>query len=218
MSAEILPLIDFKKVKKKRRNEEQGNDNYEELEGVILKKGKGKKKGKNKTKPTGENEELKNTNGLYSYELLLDRVYEKMKDFALSDSMSISLKLPQIEVAQGSGGKSSWVNFQKFVDALGRGREHLYQYFKDDFGIEASLGQSGEILFKKKVTDIMVKNTLRKYLDSYVKCSVCKSYNTILKKDQRLLRIFCLDCKGEKTIQPLKSRGVPGAGAGKKKK
>ena len=93
--------------------------------------------------------------------------------------MSISLKLPQIEVVQGSNGKSSWVNFQKFVDALGRGREHLFQYFKDDFSIEASLGQSGEILFKKKVTDIMVKNTLTKYLNSYVKCSVCKSYNEL---------------------------------------
>ena len=217
MSAEILPLIDFSKVKKKRRIEDQANDNDEDLGDVLIKKTKGKKKGKKKSEKTDnslqdkENEEFNNTNGLYSYEFLLNRVYEKMKDITLND-----IKLPQIKVIQSSNGKSSWVNFQELVDALGRGREHLFQYFKDDFGIEASLGQNGEILFKKKVTDIMVKNTLRKYLDNYVKCPVCKSFNTILKKDQRLLRIFCLDCKGERTIQPLKSRGVPEAGKKKK--
>ena len=181
MSTEILPLIDFSKVKKKRRNEDLENENDEELGDIVLKK-KGKKKGKGKTKTEKtenntddkENEEFNNTNGLYSYELLLDRIYSKMKELTLNDSMTINMILPQVNVKQAAYGRSIWVNFEGIADALGRNKEQLFQYCKDDFGIEATLGASGEILFKNRVTDTMAKNTLTKYINNYVKCPVCK--------------------------------------------
>ena len=49
MSSEILPLIDFSKVKKKRKVEAENTDELD-LEDVVLTKKKGKKKNKEKKK------------------------------------------------------------------------------------------------------------------------------------------------------------------------
>jgi glycosyltransferase involved in cell wall biosynthesis len=87
-----------------------------------------------------------------------------------------------------------------------------------DLSIEATLGGEGQIYFKskQKVTERMLRNVLDKYYNDYIKCPNCKSFKTILRKDQstRLPQIYCEVCKGEKTIQNIKSRG----GGGKRKK
>ena len=76
----------------------------------------------------------------------------------------------------------------------------------------------GQMFFKTKqpVTQNNLKNVILKYCNEYIRCPNCKSFKTILRKDQstRLPQIYCEVCKGEKTIQAIKSRG----GAGKRKK
>ena len=220
MSDEILPLIDFSKVKKKRRQEEPEND--EELEDFLSVKKKGKKK-KNKPKDKAEsnnqdteNEDPNNTNGAYPYDVLLKRLFNTMK--AQKDNSSMYISIPNLVLGVGANDRTTWVNFAKVAEALRRSKEHLYSYVISDLNIDATLGGEGQIYFKskQKVTEAMLRNVLDKYYNDYIKCPNCKSFKTILRKDQstRLPQIYCEVCKGEKTIQTIKSRG----GGGKKRK
>ena len=220
MADEILPLIDFSKVKKKRRQEEPENE--EDLDDFLSVKKKGKKK---KKKPTDkaesnaqdlENEEQNNLNGAYSYDFLLNRLFNTMN--SKKDKSASFISIPNLKLGVGNNDRTTWINFAQVAEALRRSKEHLFSYVISDLSIEATLGGEGQIYFKskQKVTERMLRNVLDKYYNDYIKCPNCKSFKTILRKDQstRLPQIYCEVCKGEKTIQNIKSRG----GGGKRKK
>jgi len=220
MADEILPLIDFSKVKKKRRQEEPENE--EDLDDFLSVKKKGKKK---KKKPTDkaesnaqdlENEEQNNLNGAYSYDFLLKRLFNTMN--SKKDKSASFISIPNLKLGVGNNDRTTWINFAQVAEALRRSKEHLFSYVISDLSIEATLGGEGQIYFKskQKVTERMLRNVLDKYYNDYIKCPNCKSFKTILRKDQstRLPQIYCEVCKGEKTIQNIKSRG----GGGKRKK
>ena len=226
MSSEILPLIDFSKVKKKRRNKneikeekEEDHENKEEddLEDVVLTK----KKGGKKVKKSGKKEEKKeitiesDNNLKFSYEFLLNRIYNIMKENN-PNSSSDRLKIPNIKVTVTGKDRSSWENLGSVAQALNRDIESLFKYVLSELGIEGTIGGDNQANFKAKITQTSIEKVLTKYINDYVRCPNCKSFKTILKKDQstRLLQKFCENCKSVKTVQVIKARAT----AGKKKK
>ena len=226
MSSEILPLIDFSKVKKKRRikneikeEKEEDHENKEEddLEDVVLTK----KKGGKKVKKSGKKEEKKeitiesDNNLKFSYEFLLNRIYNIMKENN-PNSSSDRLKIPNIKVTVTGKDRSSWENLGSVAQALNRDIESLFKYVLSELGIEGTIGGDNQANFKAKVTQTSIEKVLTKYINDYVRCPNCKSFKTILKKDQstRLLQKFCENCKSVKTVQVIKARAT----AGKKKK
>ena len=209
---ELLPLIDFSKVKKKKIKDD--------LDDVILTKKKNKKskkeKNENKQKENEEKEDTgKNENEKFPYDTLLKRLYNLMKKENPNSSTG-GLKIPNIQVGIVGKDRSCWMNFEKVANSLNRNLEHLFQYILSELGIEGTIGGENQANFKAKVTQISLQKVLTKYINDYVRCPNCKSFNTILKKDQstRLQQIFCESCKSEKTVQVIKSR----TNAGKKKK
>ena len=226
MSSEILPLIDFSKVKKKRRNKleikeekEEDHENKEEddLEDVVLTKKKGGKKVKKGGKKEEKNENtIESDNNLkFSYEFLLNRIYKIMKENN-PNSSSDRLKIPNIKVNITGKDRSSWENLGIVAQALNRDIESLFKYVLSELGIEGTIGGDYQAYFKAKVTQTSIEKVLTKYINDYVRCSNCKSFKTILKKDQstRLLQKFCENCKSVKTVQVINARAT----AGKKKK
>ena len=209
---ELLPLIDFSKVKKKKIKDD--------LDDVILTKKKNKKskkeKNENKQKENEEKEDTgKNENEKFPYDTLLKRLYNLMKKENPNSSTG-GLKIPNIQVGIVGKDRSCWMNFEKVANSLNRNLEHLFQYILSELGIEGTIGGENQANFKAKVTQISLQKVLTKYINDYVRCPNCKSFKTILKKDQstRLQQIFCESCKSEKTVQVIKSR----TNAGKKKK
>ena len=224
MDNEILPLIDFSKVKKKRRLEEPDNEDQDDQElGDFIsmkkkKKGKKKKPEKNEANTQEiEKNDPNNTNGAYSYDFLLKRLFNTMKPQKDLNATS-DIKIPSLVLGIGANDRTTWVNFEKIADVLGRSKDHLFTYVISELSVEATLGGGGQMFFKTKqpMSEKYLRNILVKYCKEYIKCPNCGSFKTILRKDQstRLPQIYCEVCKGEKTIQTIKSRG----GAGKKKK
>jgi translation initiation factor 2 subunit 2 len=220
MSSEILPLIDFSKVKKKRKVETENADE-QDLEDIVLTKKKGKKAKKEKKNENiiEENENNgdinENENEKFPYDTLLKRLYNLMKKHNPNSSTG-GLKIPTIQVGLVGKDRACWMNFEKVANSLNRNLEHLFQYVLSELGIEGTIGGENQANFKAKVTQISLQKVLTKYINDYVRCPNCKSFKTILKKDPstRLQQIFCENCKSEKTVQVIKSR----LNAGKKKK
>ena len=203
MSNEILPLIDFSKVKKKRKQKEEDNteNKDDDLDDIVLTK----KKGANNI-----NENDLNSNGnedKFSYEGLLKRIYNIMK-VQNTNSSSGGLKLPSIQVNQTGKDRTCWMNIESVAEALNRNIDHLFEYVKSELGVEGTLGGEKQANFKSRVTQTNLQKILTKYINDYVRCPNCKSFKTIIKKDQstRLQQISCENCKSEKTIQVIKSR------------
>ena len=220
MSSEILPLIDFSKVKKKRKVEAENADE-QDLEDIVLTKKKGKKAKKEKKNENiiEENENNgdinENENEKFPYDTLLKRLYNLMKKHNPNSSTG-GLKIPTIQVGLVGKDRACWMNFEKVANSLNRNLEHLFQYVLSELGIEGTIGGENQANFKAKVTQISLQKVLTKYINDYVRCPNCKSFKTILKKDPstRVQQIFCENCKSEKTVQVIKSR----LNAGKKKK
>ena len=231
MSSEILPLIDFSKVKKKRRNkveikeekeketkeEEYENKEEDDLDDVVLTKKKGGKKAKKAGKKEEKNEDIieSDNNLKFSYEFLLNRIYDIMKENNPNSSLD-RLKIPNIKVNITGKDRSSWVNLETVAESLNRDIESLFKYVLSELGIEGTIGGDNQANFKAKVSQTSIEKVLTKYINDYVRCPNCKSIKTILKKDQstRLLQKYCQNCQSVKTVQVIKARAT----AGKKKK
>ena len=223
MSSELLPLIDFTKVKKKRRvkpeqkdekEENQIKNDEEDLGDVIITK---KKKGKKQKKDENENiieENEKNGDEKFSYDFLLKRIYGLMKDHN-TNSSTVGLKIPTIQINVGKD-RSCWMNLEKIANTLNRNIDDLFKYVLSELGIEGTKGGENQANFKSRVTQSNLQKVLTKYINDYVRCPNCKSFDTVIKRDQsaRLQLLSCSNCKSEKTVQAIKQR----ANAGKKKK
>lgn len=207
MDSEVLEIIDFTKVKKKKKETkiqkkpESKSEKTEDIRKINLEKKKTIKEEKPEELPQQIKEE-------YTYEELLKRVYDLIKNHNPEfTSERANLKIPVPQITSVGKTRSSWLNFESFVESLNRPRDHLSNYVKGEIGCEATIGGEKQLFLKAKVSKNQIESILRKYIQDYVKCPNCKSFKTILKKDQstRLLQICCESCKTEKTIQNLKS-------------
>ncbi|MBL1488790.1 hypothetical protein ELC62_30560, partial [Klebsiella pneumoniae] len=81
---------------------------------------------------------------------------------------------------KGSNDRTTWVNFEKVADALGRSKDHLFTFVISELSIEATLGGEGRMFFKTKqpVTQNNLKNVILKYCNECIRCPNCKSFKT----------------------------------------
>ena len=214
---EILPLIDFSKVKKKKRIKQKKDDEEEnnDLEDIILtkkkpNKKKNKKDDKSETTDLPENSQNSDIYGVnLTYEFLLNRIYNFIKEHnPNSSSGGGKIKIPTPQVILVGKTRSCWVNFNDFTKVLNRPIDHLFKFVLAELGVEGTLGGENQANLKGKVSQSNLEKIISKYINDYVRCPNCKLFNTVIKKDQstRLQQIYCEDCKTVKTIQAIKSR------------
>lgn len=212
-----LPLIDFTKVKKKRPFKESKViiENNADLSEFVFKKSK-KNKEENKENDSqiaNSENEIKNDEE-YSYDLLLDRIYNLIKKYnpSMISSSKVSIPIPVIHKVGTS--RAAWLNFSDICSSLARPTDHLYQFIIAELGVEGNLGGEGQFLLKGRIGSKHIESLLKKYVHEYVQCTNCKSSSTTLKRDNsaRLQMLSCQACGSEKAVQPIK------AGVSKKNK
>lgn len=227
MTSELLPLIDFTKVKKKKRQflppTETTEDNKEDdLDDVVLSKHKPKKdkKKKDKQKEEGkentekqsdvpkEGEKKSDENKIkiiegYTYDFLLERIYKLINESHPDINITgTSIKFPKPNIVAQTKSKGCWTNFGDFAKILNRPYDHLFQFILGELGIEGTLGgDNQQANLKAKITQstqTMIQNTLTKYVNDYVRCPNCKSIKTEIKKDQST-RLMQIFCQNCKS-------------------
>lgn len=208
MDSLILPLIDFSKVKKKKivKKEPPKPVQTEDLSNIVLEKKKPNDDKKNE--PQNTITSSNNSNEDYTYDFLLDRICKLIKTHNPDSSSDRgSIKMPAPIINQIGKTRSAWMNFNDFVVALNRSQEHLFQFVLGELGVEGTIGGENQAFLKSKVSKNQIESILRKYIYDFVQCPNCKSFKTVIKKDQstRLQQICCESCKAVKTIQHLKS-------------
>eukprot|EP00331_Platyophrya_macrostoma_P022166 CAMPEP_0176444280 /NCGR_PEP_ID=MMETSP0127-20121128/22964_1 /TAXON_ID=938130 /ORGANISM="Platyophrya macrostoma, Strain WH" /LENGTH=240 /DNA_ID=CAMNT_0017829749 /DNA_START=3 /DNA_END=725 /DNA_ORIENTATION=+ len=214
---EDIAVVDFSKLKKKKKPTEEAEEHQEagnELANAQLidfSKTKKKKAGKDtqeegaKDEPKQitpaadkKTEEANNFQDPFTYDLLLNRIYDMLKanNPTLGEKTKLVLKPPQ--VVKMKGKRTAWVNFGEICEKMHRPTDHVCAFMLAELGTEGSVDGEKMILKDKQLVK-NIENLLKKYITEYVTCSLCKSPNTELVRDNstRLHFMKCNNCKSD---------------------
>jgi translation initiation factor 2 subunit 2 len=149
----------------------------------------------------------------YHYEELLGRVFgilrENNPELAGEKHKTI-LKPPQV-LREGTK-KTVFVNFSELCKAMHRAPEHVIAYLLAELGTSGSLDGQARLIVKGRFLPKVFEGILRRYINDYVICNMCKSADTLLHKENRLFILRCQACGASRSVAAIKSGFVARVG------
>ncbi len=189
---DIRPLIDFNKIKKKKFTKALEVEHEKITNNVTV-----------TLQPQDDKESLQYiTASEEEYKHLLDRIIDIIAEKnpeMLGNEKKFSLPVIQISKA---GTRSVWTNFKDICDLINRQIDHVYNFFVKELGTEASLGGENQFFLKGKYNSNKIETLISKYVKEYVRCPNCKSFDTVLNKNNntRLLMLECNFCNTKRSV------------------
>jgi translation initiation factor 2 subunit 2 len=149
----------------------------------------------------------------YHYEELLGRVFgilrENNPELAGEKHKTI-LKPPQV-LREGTK-KTVFVNFSELCKAMHRSPDHVITYLLAELGTSGSLDGQSRLIVKGRFLPKVFEGILRRYINDYVICNMCKSADTLLHKENRLYILRCQACGASRSVSAIKSGFVARVG------
>lgn len=139
----------------------------------------------------------------YPYEWLVERVFSQINSTGEQGSVKYTMK-PPVVYREGTK-KTIWVNFPDICKIMNRSPEHVLSFLLAELGTTGSIDGSGRFVIKGRFQPKHIENILRKYIAEYVKCHTCKTPETSLKRENRLLFMVCDKCGSSRTVTPIKT-------------
>jgi len=139
----------------------------------------------------------------YTYEFLVNRIFATINASRPEEKTVYKMK-PPVVYREGTK-KTVWVNFPEICKIMNRQPEHVLAFVLAEVGSTGSIDGSGRLVIKGKFQPKHVENILRHYISEYVKCHTCKSPETVLKKENRLLFMVCEKCQSSRSVAAIKS-------------
>lgn len=216
IDSEVLLNEMFSSKKKKNKDkiieetqvDETKNNDLIELEAMFNFDNKKKKK-KNKDHKKEKIMEEKSTiqddydPPTYTYAYLLNRLYENLQDTGVEIKHKFTVKMP---IVQRLGSKKTgWMNFIDCAGNINREQNHLQSFLLSELSTEGNIDGNGYLIIKGIYNQKNIESILRKYVVSYVQCSVCKSLDTTIEKNSstRLNFLVCSQCKSSRSLQQI---------------
>jgi translation initiation factor 2 subunit 2 len=140
------------------------------------------------------------------YKEMLTRVFLQLRQSKTLPTEQKSWRIRQPEVVRIGTNKSAWINFQEICDILRRTSEHLSRFVFVELGTDGSIVGDQQLVLKGRYLSKHIEHLLRKYMNEYVLCQMCKSMNTALSRDPsiRLYTMKCDNCGSSRSVQQIK--------------
>ncbi|XP_065161558.1 eukaryotic translation initiation factor 2 subunit 2 isoform X2 [Atheta coriaria] len=189
--------LDFSKAKKKKQKKKDLHELMAEVD----------KKQEDKENVDENSMNWNSTDRDYTYEELLNRVFEIMRDknpdMVAGKKQKFVMKPPQV-VRIGTK-KTSFANFTEICKTLHRQPKHLLDFLLAELGTSGSVDGNNQLIIKGRFQQKQIENVLRRYIKEYVTCHTCRSPDTILQKDTRLFFLQCETCGSRCSVASIKS-------------
>ena len=146
---------------------------------------------------------------LYSYDSMLKMLMEKMKTKKTSGGKTVrevyTMKPPQI--IKVGGARCCWVNFHETCKTMIRKPEHVMNFFLAELGTSGSVDGTFRLTMKGRFDRKKITGILKRYIEEYVTCLMCKSPRTVLKKSDmtRLYILHCEICGASRSVAAIKT-------------
>lgn len=148
------------------------------------------------------------TNEEYTYEFLLDRVFNKLS----SNNPELTqkrdkIRLKPLEVGKEGTRKTVFNNFSSLCKELNRDNDHLMLFITTELSADASIDGTGRLIIRGKYSPSNIEKIVRNYITQYVLCQGCKSMDTLIDRDKatRLAFLRCNVCQASMSIKPIQS-------------
>ena len=132
---------------------------------------------------------------------MLDNVYSQINNTTLEETMLI-LPTPEVEK---STTKILW-KVAPFLERIERPKDHFYVFITRETGkkinwVSESISD-GIIIHTKKISQNDIITLMKKYVDLYVLCKICKTSQTEMYRDTKIKKycIKCISCNSNYTV------------------
>lgn len=134
----------------------------------------------------------------YNYDDLLKRACAQMPEVSLKRER---LELPRLSITL-VGMRTIITNFKEVADVLNRSPQHILKFLTREMATAATFHESRAI-FQGKFRHDSFERLLRRYMESFVTCPVCKRPDTKLTKEKRLTFLVCNACGARSAVKQL---------------
>ncbi len=131
------------------------------------------------------------------YEGLLKRIQDSLGDS--KESSSSRFELPTVDV-MWEGQKTFLRNFSEFPKVLRRDPDKVLQYLSKEFAVPAErLGDKAMFIGRRDAEDFT--RLFQIYVKDYLECHTCKSPDTKIVKENRIIFLICEACGAKSTLK-----------------
>ena len=122
--------------------------------------------------------------------------------------------------------KTIFANIPDICKRMHRQPEHVIQFMFAEMGTTGSVDGAGRLVIKGRFQQKQIENVLRRYIGmtshlspccpsvyadlhclivEYVTCKTCKSFDTLLTKENRIFFMSCMSCGSRRSVSAIKS-------------
>lgn len=134
----------------------------------------------------------------YDYDTLLKEARSLIPEV---DSKRERLELPRIKRSV-IGMRTIVFNFREIVQALNRDPGHLLKFLTREMATAAT-AQESRAIFQGKFSRETFERLIRRYMNQFVTCPVCKRPDTRIIKEKRLSFLVCEACGAKSSVRQL---------------
>jgi translation initiation factor 2 subunit 2 len=135
---------------------------------------------------------------LYNYDYLLNRAIEKLPRRGDTKAYDI----PQLEI-EYEGEHTVVKNLNLVSERLRRDPRVVMRFLLKELGAPGALRPDNNMVIYKRISEKSVQDLYARFLENYVKCSTCKSYDTELVREGKKWYIRCLACGAITYVRPV---------------
>jgi len=132
--------------------------------------------------------------------------YAKMLDEAYSKLPPSVFKRKRFEVPRPSvtisGSRTIFHNFGEICDTLNRDPNHVLKFLSKEMATAAAM-EGGRVIFQGRFETETLERLIRRYVEQYVICPVCRRPDTKIVKEKRLYFLECEACGARSSLRPV---------------
>jgi translation initiation factor 2 subunit 2 len=132
----------------------------------------------------------------YNYDDLLARARSQIPEVAIKQER---MELPRLRMSV-IGMRTIVHNFKEVADALNRDPQHIVKFLTGEMATAATM-QEGRAIFQGKFNSDTLTTLLRRYMESFIVCPVCKRPDTRVVKEKRLSFLVCSACGARSSVK-----------------
>jgi translation initiation factor 2 subunit 2 len=125
---------------------------------------------------------------LFNYDMLLKRAYLRLPK---RESRAYDIPQPEVEYI---GDHTLVKNLGHIADRLKRDPKIIMRYMLKGLGAPGGLREDNSLIIYKKISAKSINDIYARFLEEYVRCPTCKSYDTELIREGKKWYIRCLAC------------------------
>jgi translation initiation factor 2 subunit 2 len=134
----------------------------------------------------------------YNYEELLKRARAQIPEVSAKQER---LELPRLHLSV-IGMRTIVYNFKEIADALNRNPQHILKYLTREMATAATT-QESRVIFQGKFSAETLQRLIKRYIDNFVTCPICRRPDTKIVKEKRLSFLICEACGAKSSVPPL---------------